>query len=106
MFRKISILTAGLGILSAQSVPAPWRLAPPAPAVRARAGNALRELFRLRNPPDQPAVCSIPLLTVPIPKNIDPMPQLAPPAKPERSDTMDRMPMVKLPAPPCQEEKR
>jgi hypothetical protein len=51
--------------------------------------------------PAETRVCSIPLRVMPVSKNLEQMPVLRPPA-----DKIDNMPSAKLPAPPCDEEKR
>jgi len=98
--RAISIIAAGIGAtaLSAQAPP----VTPPAVAARQQAAHMLRQI-RNSNPQEQPAMCSIPLLEARVTKNLERMPTLRPPAGP---DSIDHMPRVKLPAPPCQEEKR
>ncbi len=105
--RATSMITAGIWAmaLSAQTPPSQSTVMPQAPLVRPETERALRELVKKYNQ-DQTAVCSIPLLEAPAAKNVERMPTLRPRAEPENSDKMDRMPSVKLPAPPCQEEKR
>jgi len=49
--------------------------------------------------PPASAVCSIPLLEIPVAHGSDPMPV-------HRPDIIDRMPAVKVPAPPCDNAKR
>jgi hypothetical protein len=108
MFWKTSILAGGLwaAALSAQTVPPSVTIVPRPLTARAKAENALRDLMKQYSQPNEPAVCSIPLLEVPVKKDVDAMPQLLPPAGSEKFDNIDRMPAVKLPAPPCGEEKR
>ncbi|MGA2135324.1 MAG: hypothetical protein ABSH50_23800 [Bryobacteraceae bacterium] len=108
MFWKISIPAVGLWVtaLSAQTAPPPQILIPQPPAAGAKIDAALRELLKQRSQPSGPLVCSIPLLAVTIDKKVDPMPQFRPPFGFDISDNIDRMPVVKLPAPPCPEEKR
>jgi len=103
MFWKTSILIAGLSgaSLSAQQAPAPGAAAPPAERVK----SVLREVLKQPVRPDEATACSIPLREVAVAKENDPMPKLQPPVSPDKGN-IDRMPMVKLPAPPCQEEKR
>lgn len=96
--------------LSAQSAP------PRTPAARPANESALNEFMnrygRLARGPQklgqvrgmgEPAVCSIPLREVPVSRKGARMPVLRPGGGP---DSIDRMPAVKLPAPPCGEEKR
>ena len=75
---------------------------PPAPAVIPKTLRMPRLIPRDYSQKEQ-AVCSIPLLEVPVTKNVERMPTLLPSAGP---DNIDHMPTVKLPAPPCQGEKR
>ena len=105
--RATSMIAAGIWAmaLSAQTPPPQSTVMPQAPLVRPETERALRELVKKYNQ-DQTAVCSIPLLEAPAAKNVERMPTLRPRTEPENSDKMDRMPSVKLPAPPCQEEKR
>ena len=95
------ILAAGVwaSALSPQTVPQSPAGIPEAPLLRPETEPALRELMKKFNP-QKANVCSIPLLEVPIPKNIERMPVLRPP------DNLERMPQVKVPAPPCKEDKR
>ena len=106
MFWKSSIVAAGLwaAAMPAQTAP-PDISANLQPLARAKADAAARALMKQLNPTGS-AVCSIPLREVPVKKDVDAMPQLLPPAGPDGPDPFDRMPFVKLPAPPCQEEKR
>jgi len=113
-YRLCSMLLAGVWAtaLSAQTpgplFPAPQRLPgvpqftvmPQAPGVRPETESALRQLLR-SNSLAETGVCSIPLRVAPVPKNLEPMPVIRPPA-----DKIDNMPSVKLPASPCEEEKR
>jgi len=73
--------------------------APKAPVTRAKTVGVVRELGKYE--PGETAVCSIPLREVPVANNVERMPVWRPPAEP-----IDHMPLVKLPAPPCQEDKR
>ena len=84
--RAMSMIAAGIWAmaLSAQ--------APPAAAARQESCS-----------PEEMAVCSIPLTEAHVTKNVERMPTLRPRAEP---DNIDPMPSVKLPAPPCKEEKR
>ena len=59
---------------------------------------ALRKLLKNRELVDT-GICSIPLLAVKIPDNLEPMPVARPPA-----NYTDRMATVQLPAPPCEEK--
>ena len=103
-----SMLAAGVWslALSAQTAP-PQRFpgvpqftaAPPAPVVRPETERALRDLVKKYNP-GETAVCSIPLLEVPVAKDVEQMPILLPSA-----DNIDHI-SVKPPAPPCEENKR
>ena len=94
--RAMSMIAAGIWAmaLSAQ--------APPAAAARQEATRAMRQLLKSYSP-EEMAVCSIPLTEAHVTKNVERMPTLRPRAEP---DNIDHMPSVKLPAPPCQEEKR
>jgi hypothetical protein len=100
-----SILSAGIwaGTLSAQSVQPEPTIIPQAPAVRPEAKRARRQWMKKFGQRNEAAVCSIPLLQIPIPKDIDRMPYFRPRDEP---DNIDRVPSVKVPAPPCKEEKR
>jgi len=110
-YRVTSMMAAGIWAmaLSAQTPP-PQRfpgvpqftVTPQAPLVRPEAEAALRQLLK-GSSQGETAVCSIPLLEVPAAKNVERMPIFHPRAEPENTD---HMPLVKLPAPPCQEEKR
>jgi len=77
-----------------------FTVTPQAPVVRPKTKVVLRQLLN-RDSPEETGVCSIPLLQVPVAENVELMPVLHP-----RADNIDNMPSVKLPAPPCQEEKR
>ena len=83
-------------VLSAQTAPSPPSAAP-------QAVRPLRITQKKPTPAERPTICAIPLIEVRVDKFQDPMSKLAPPAG---FDNIDRMPFVKLPAPPCQEEKR
>jgi len=106
-YRVTSMMAAGIWAmaLSAQTPP-PQRfpgvpqftVTPQAPLVRPEAEAALRQLLK-GSSQGEPAVCAIPLLEVPLTKDVEPMPVMRPP------DNIDRM-MVYVPAPPCKEEKR
>jgi len=78
---------------------------PQAPVIRPETERTLRELVT-KYSQEEMAVCSIPLLEVPVAKNVERMPTVRPRAYPEGLARIDRMPLVKPPAPPCQEEKR
>lgn len=99
--RAIGIILAGAGAmsLSAQTAPQFTRL-PKASAIDSKIEATLRQ-FMKDKALQGTGVCSIPLISVPIPKNLEQMPILHPPA-----ENIDNMPSVKLPAPPCDEEKR
>jgi hypothetical protein len=94
--RAVGMIAAGIWAmaLSAQ--------APPAAAARQEATRAMRQLLKSYSP-EEMAVCSIPLTEARVTKNVERMPTLRPRAEP---DNIDPMPSVKLPAPPCKEEKR
>ena len=100
-----SILSAGVcaAALSAQTVQPEVSVIPQAPAVRPQTGRELRQWMKNFGQQNEAAVCSIPLLQVPIAKDVDRMPHFQPRDEPEGTD---RMPLVKMPAPPCKEEKR
>lgn len=99
-----SILTAGLWAtaLSAQTAPPQATVIPQPPAARQKTERAWRNFVK-KFSQEKTTVCSIPLLAVPLGKNVSRMPTLRPPVEPEN---LYRMPQVKLPAPPCQEERR
>jgi len=101
--RATSILSAaGWAItLSAQEVQPKPAVLPEAPVLRPETERLLRQYLKKRSQP-KPAVCSIPLVEVPIQKNVARMPNVLPPAPPEEIDRMQ----VEVPAPPCEEEKR
>jgi len=123
--RAMSMVAAGIWamVLSAQTAPPrfpglpQFTVMPQAPAVRPETESDLREFMKkywkvgkvhgigpeavLGIGPENTAVCSIPLLQVPPTKNVEQMPVLRP-----RADNIDNMPSVKLPAPPCEEDKR
>jgi hypothetical protein len=69
-------------------------------APRPATERVLRQFLKSYSP-EETAVCSIPLRQVPVAKDVERMPALRP-----RADNIDHMPSVKLPAPPCEEEKR
>ena len=108
--RAIGIITAGIWAtaLSAQTPPLrfpgvpQFTVTPPAEPARQEATRALRQLLKSYGQ-EEAAMCSIPLLEARVEKNVERMPTLRPRAEP---DNIDPMPFVKLPAPPCQEEKR
>ena len=99
--RATSMVAAGIWAmaLSAQTPP------PQAAVVRPETIRALRELVKSYNQ-GETAVCSIPLRAVPVAKDVERMPTFRPRADPEDLAKMDHMPSVRLPAPPCEEEKR
>jgi hypothetical protein len=108
--RAIGIVAAGIWAtaLSAQTpqlrlpgVPQ-FIVTPPARAASEEATRALRQLLKSSSPEEAP-VCSIPLLEARVTKDAERMPTFRPRAEP---DNIDHMPSVKLPAPPCKEEKR
>ena len=82
--------------LCAQTPPQEFRDA------RAKTARLVPQILKLEVQEGK-AVCSIPLLEVPVTKNVERMPTLLPSAGP---DNIDHMPTVTVPAPPCQEEKR
>jgi hypothetical protein len=79
---------------------AQFTVVPQPPGIRLETEAALRQLLNGHGPAET-GVCSIPLRVIAVPKNLEQMPVLRPPA-----DKIDNMPLVKLPAPPCDEEKR
>ncbi len=101
--RIIPLFAAGMWALSlpAQTLPEPWRAVPqftvPAPGKAIFSTLPLRQFLNGHQPLP---VCSIPLIVIPIPKNLEQMPVLRSPA-----GKMDNMPVM-VPAPPCKEEKR
>jgi hypothetical protein len=109
MYRlAIGIVGAGAGAmaLSAQNAlpetfpeVAQFSASPP-PVVRLETVRALRDLVK-KYSQGETAVCSVPLLEVPVAKNAEQMPVLRP-----RAGNFDRTFSVKLPAPPCQENQR
>jgi hypothetical protein len=106
--RAISMMAAGIWAMALSAQTPPWRfpgvpqftVTPQAPVVRPEIQGALRQLLK-SDSPEKTGVCSIPLLEVPVAKNVERMPTFRP-----RAEPIDHMPSVKLPAPPCQEEKR
>jgi hypothetical protein len=111
MYRRASsMIAAGIWAmaLSAQTPPLrfpgvpQFTVTPPPAAARQEATRALRQLLKSYSQ-EEAAMCSIPLLEAPVEKNAERMPVLRPRAEP---DNIDDMPSVKLPAPPCKEEKR
>jgi hypothetical protein len=105
MFWKTSILIAGLWAtsLSAQEAPSTRPGALPRPE---RVKAVLHGVLKPPAQPEEATACSIPLREVTVAKENDPMPKLPAPVTPDNSENVDHMPMVRLPAPPCQEEKR
>jgi hypothetical protein len=101
-WRATSLGAAVLLVAASAQTPQGVTMPPASPRIRTETERALRELvknYRL----DTSAVCSIPLTEVPVAKTVErkePIRILRPP-KPVES-----MPLVPLPAPPCQEEKR
>jgi hypothetical protein len=110
MYYRATILAAAGAwamALSAQTPPpmrlpdAPkFTLAPQARAAHPEVQAALRKYLQSYSL-EATTVCAIPLLRAPVPDNLEQMPVLRPGA-----DSIDRMPFVNLPAPPCDEEKR
>jgi len=97
----------GAAALSAQTPPQlrfpgmpQFTVVPQAPPGRPKAQVVLRNLLK-RDNQETAAVCSIPLLEVHVLQKLERMPFLRPP-----EGNIDNMPSVKVPAPPCQEEKR
>jgi hypothetical protein len=95
--------------ISAQTPPAPFEVPRRSPGVpqffltpQARASAetqaALRQFLK-NNSLAQSTVCAIPLLEVLLPKNLEQMPVLRPPA-----GNIDNMQVI-VPAPPCPKEK-
>jgi hypothetical protein len=95
--RATIVAAAGMcaAALSAQTPAA----APQAPVIRPETERALREMVK-KYSQGEAAVCAIPLREVPVAKNVERMPTIPP------GEHVDHMPSVKLPAPPCQEDKR
>jgi hypothetical protein len=79
---------------------AQFAIMPPAPAGRQGTVRAVRELGTKFDRAET-AVCSIPLLEVPAAKNVEQMPTLRP-----HVENVSRIPSVKVPARPCNEERR
>ena len=108
--RAIGIVAAGIWAMALSAQTPPLRLpgvpqfivTPPARAASEDAKRALRQLLKSYSQ-EEAAMCSIPMLEAPVEKNAERMPVLRPRAEP---DNIDDMPSVKLPAPPCKEEKR
>jgi hypothetical protein len=106
--RAFSMIAAGIWAMALSAQTPPWRfpgvpqftLMPQARAVRPEIQGALRQLLK-SDSPEKTAVCSIPLLEAPVAKNVERIPTFRP-----RVDNIDHMPLVKLPAPPCQEEEK
>src|ERR1039458_4594499 len=106
--RAISMMAAGIGPMALSAQTPPWRfpgvpqftVTPQAPVVRPELQGALRQLLK-SDSPEKTGVCSIPLLEVSVAKNVERMRPLG-----QRAAPIAHMPSVKLPAPPCQEEKR
>jgi len=94
----IGILAAAAWVaaLCGQELPAPKRL----PEVKLKPSLAIkmRDILQSASEPNN-VRCAIRLLEVPVNKKVEPMPVERPPA------TIDNM-QVKVPAPPCPEEKR
>ena len=101
-WRATGMAAAGLWAMAASAqIPPPGNAAPPWPGARKDATQALRKLmkgYRL-NIVTTP-VCSIPLVEVPVSKNVERMPAMRP------SKDVGTMRFAPLPAPPCKEEKR
>jgi len=102
MYSRVTIMIAAAFWAMALSAQTPPLRFPGVPqfTVTPQAPLVLRQVLKVPSL-EKAAVCSIPLLEVPVPKNLEQMPTLRPPA-----DNIDHMPMVKLPAPPCEEDKR
>ena len=109
-YRVTSMMAAGIWAMALSAQTAPRRfpgvpqftVMPRAPVVRPETEGGLRQLLKSYSR-EKTAVCSIPLLEVRVANNVERMPTIRPRAEPEN---IDHMPMVKLPAPPCKEEKR
>jgi hypothetical protein len=103
--RVTSVLAAGIVVMAAPAqTPPQTNVAPPWPGLRPDTTRALRGYMKKQltdHPGTMASTCSIPLVKVPLPKEVEPMPTMRPSAGPE----LDRM-FVPLPAPPCKEEKR
>jgi hypothetical protein len=95
----VAILASGASALSSQAQTSPdWYQQFNVPlAPDTKIDNSLRKL--LKSSVGSKA-CSIPLLVVPVPKNLKEMPVINP-----RIDNLEPMP-VKTPAPVCEEAKR
>jgi hypothetical protein len=91
------------GAVSAQNGLQQLTEVPAAPALKPNVERMLRELMKKNGMKNEATVCSIPLLEVRVSNNVDPMPNFKPRAEP---DTIDNMPSLKVPAPPCKGEKR
>jgi hypothetical protein len=106
--RATSMIVAGISAmaLSAQTPPQrfpgvpQFSVTPHAPVVSPATDRALRQLLQSYSP-EKTGVCSIPLLELAVAKNVEQIPTVRP-----RAESIDHMPTVKLPAPPCNEEKR
>ena len=98
MFSAAAFVTTLFG----QTAPELPTVLPEPRTFRPEAQRALREYMK-KYSQEKPGVCSIPLLEVPVSKNVAKMPNVLPPAP---HDEAVRMPSVKVPAPPCKEEKR
>jgi len=100
MSRNLRVLIPGLLWAAAMGAQTPMPQSNAVPELRTdpKLERALRQLLKQPSPNTAP-VCSIPLVKVPVPKDLEPMPVMRPPAD------MDAMPIA-VPAPPCPEEKR
>jgi hypothetical protein len=100
MSRNTRVLIVGSLCAAAMGAQTPMPHSNAVPELRGdlKLERALRELMKQQTP-DAAPVCAIPLVSVPVPKELEPMPVRRPPAD------LDRM-TVAMPAPPCPEEKR
>ena len=107
-FRATILAAAGMRAtaLSAQTPPpmplpdVPQFTVPPAVRVVNPETVAMRKLLKMYSE-EETGVCFIALLTVPVPENLGQMPVLR-----TRADNLELMPLAKMPAPPCKEDRR
>jgi hypothetical protein len=105
-WRAISIGAAGLLMAaSAQTPPQVITMPPESANVYAETDRALLDLLKNYHPGDS-AVCSIPLIEVPVAKSVEHIERSAPKRILRPRKPVEPMPLAPLPAPPCREEKR